>query len=255
MSTLLHHTLPPVGCFGECCGSWSSGNPSKCHSALGFNEKVFILLFWEFFELMLRGGVGVRLWLLDILACPADGCKHYPLKLSIFEWEGDDASRILKARESYAKGNVENVKRELKDSVKIDRDKGIVEDELVRSPMKVEDYVTAFKEKVDSIFKNVVVDETGASIQLLKAILDFKPPSVLDESFEKAIYITNWLAFKVNVQSGILVCDNCGRFYPILETIPHMLPDDLRNKKEDREFLLKWRKFIPKKILEAEGVA
>lgn len=196
----------------------------------------------------------MRLWLLDILACPADGCKHYPLKLSIFEWEDDDADRILKASESYAKGNVESMKQELKGSVKLDRAKGIVEDELVRSPMNVGDYASAFREKVDSIFKNVVVDETGASTQLLKAIIDFNPPSNLDESFEKAIYAANWLAFKVNVQSGILVCDNCGRFYPIIETIPHMLPDDLRNKKEDKEFLSKWRKFIPKRILEAEGV-
>lgn len=197
----------------------------------------------------------MRLWLLDILACPADGCKHYPLKLSIFEWEDDSAKRILKASESYTKGDVENMKKELKGSVKVDKAKGIVEDELARSSMEVDKYISLFKEKVDSIFRNIVVDETGASTRLINAIINSNPPSSLDESFEKAIYLANWLAFKVNVQSGILVCEKCGRFYPIIETIPHMLPDDLRDKKEDKEFLSKWRKFIPKKILEAEGIA
>ncbi len=203
---------------------------------------------------MEREELNVRLWLLDILACPADGCKHYPLKLSIFEWEDDSAKRILNAGESYAKGDVGNMKKELKGSVKVDKAKEIVEDELARSSMEVNKYISLFKEKVNSIFRNVVVDETGASTQLINAIINFNPPSSLDEPFEKAIYLANWLAFKVNVQSGILVCEKCGRFYPIIETIPHMLPDDLRDKKEDKEFLSKWRKFVPKKILEAEGI-
>ncbi|MEM3149035.1 MAG: hypothetical protein QXQ21_09090, partial [Candidatus Jordarchaeales archaeon] len=185
---------------------------------------------------------------------PADGCKHYPLKLSIFEWEDDSAKRILNAGESYAKGDVGNMKKELKGSVKVDKAKEIVEDELARSSIEVNKYISLFKEKVNSIFRNVVVDETGASTQLINAIINFNPPSSLDEPFEKAIYLANWLAFKVNVQSGILVCEKCGRFYPIIETIPHMLPDDLRDKKEDKEFLSKWRKFVPKKILEAEGI-
>ncbi|MEM1658696.1 MAG: Trm112 family protein [Candidatus Jordarchaeales archaeon] len=196
----------------------------------------------------------MRLWLLDILACPTDGCKYYPLKLSIFEWDDNDAGRILEVSEAYAKGNAEKARQELKDSVKVDRVKGLVEDELVRSPMEVKDYALAFKEKVNSVFSNVVIDETGASTKLIKSILSFEPPSVLNESFENTIYVANWLAFKVNVKSGILVCEKCGRFYPIIDTIPHMLPDGLRDKKEDKEFLLKWQKFIPKKILEAEGI-
>ncbi len=196
----------------------------------------------------------MRLWLLDILACPADGCKHYPLKLLIFEWEDDDAKRILRAGESYAKGDISDLKKDLKGSIKIDRNKGTVEDELARSSMSVEDYAVLFKEKVDSIFRNVVADETGASTSLINAIINFNVPSKLDEGFENVIHLANWLAFKVNVQSGILICEKCGRSFPIIETIPNMLPDDLRDKKEDREFLLKWRKYVPKRILEAEGI-
>ena len=45
-------------------------------------------------------------------------------------------------------------------------------------------------------------------------------------------------------------CDQCKRFYPIIDEIPMMLPDELRNKKEDLEFLAKWRSKMPADIIE-----
>jgi len=48
---------------------------------------------------------------------------------------------------------------------------------------------------------------------------------------------------------GILYCDKCTRFYPIIEQIPIMLPDELRDKQKDIEFLQKWRDVIPIDIL------
>ena len=43
---------------------------------------------------------------------------------------------------------------------------------------------------------------------------------------------------------------NATRFYPIIEQIPVMLPDDLRDKQKDIEFLQKWRDVIPTNILQ-----
>lgn len=48
---------------------------------------------------------------------------------------------------------------------------------------------------------------------------------------------------------GILVCHNCNRWYPIIDEIPHMLPDDLRNKDDDISFLKLHISKIPEKIL------
>ncbi|MEM1524708.1 MAG: Trm112 family protein [Nitrososphaerales archaeon] len=48
---------------------------------------------------------------------------------------------------------------------------------------------------------------------------------------------------------GILFCSKCGRYYPIMDEIPIMLPDDLRDEKEDLDFLKKWMEKIPEKIL------
>lgn len=55
---------------------------------------------------------------------------------------------------------------------------------------------------------------------------------------------------KKEVAEGLLKCPHCGRWYPIIEEIPHMLPDDLREEKEDVDFLRKWKKQIPKEVLQ-----
>lgn len=54
---------------------------------------------------------------------------------------------------------------------------------------------------------------------------------------------------KEEIVEGLLVCSKCNRFYPIIEEIPHMLPDELREKAEDIGFLKKWQGKIPEKIL------
>jgi uncharacterized protein YbaR (Trm112 family) len=54
------------------------------------------------------------------------------------------------------------------------------------------------------------------------------------------------------IVSGIIICPKCSRWYPIIDEIPHMLPDDLREEKEDVAFLRKWKEKIPQSTL-AEG--
>ena len=51
------------------------------------------------------------------------------------------------------------------------------------------------------------------------------------------------------VKEGLLLCKSCGRFYPIMQEIPIILPDELRDKKKDMEFLKKWKESIPQDLL------
>lgn len=53
---------------------------------------------------------------------------------------------------------------------------------------------------------------------------------------------------KSEVVEGIIVCSECNRFYPIIDEIPHMLPDNLRSKNEDLKFLKKWIDKLPEKV-------
>jgi hypothetical protein len=51
------------------------------------------------------------------------------------------------------------------------------------------------------------------------------------------------------VVEGAIFCAKCSRFYPIMEEIPIMLPDDLRDKKHEIEFLKKYKDKLPEKII------
>ena len=51
------------------------------------------------------------------------------------------------------------------------------------------------------------------------------------------------------IVDGVLMCAECGRYYPIIEEIPVMLPDNLRNKKEDITFLERWSAKLPEQVV------
>ena len=69
----------------------------------------------------------------------------------------------------------------------------------------------------------------------------------------KDIDSLNRYLHRLEVDAGLLVCPECGRWYPIgsaVETIPEMLPDDLREKDRDLEWMEKWSHLIPANVLE-----
>tara|TARA_B100001179_G_C18309801_1_gene283270 strand:- start:276 stop:551 length:276 start_codon:yes stop_codon:yes gene_type:complete len=52
-----------------------------------------------------------------------------------------------------------------------------------------------------------------------------------------------------DIIEGILYCNKCKRYYPIIEEIPIMLPDKLRNEKLEIKFLNKWKNKLSENIL------
>jgi uncharacterized protein YbaR (Trm112 family) len=65
-------------------------------------------------------------------------------------------------------------------------------------------------------------------------------------------YPLELLEFEVRedvIVEGVLLCKECGRYYPIMEEIPVMLPDELRNRKEDLGFLEKWTPKLPEAVV------
>ncbi len=51
------------------------------------------------------------------------------------------------------------------------------------------------------------------------------------------------------IADGVLLCSECRRYYPVVDEIPVMLPDNLRNRKEDLAFLEKWSARIPEGVV------
>ncbi len=54
------------------------------------------------------------------------------------------------------------------------------------------------------------------------------------------------------IVEGMLVCPECRRWYPIIDEIPELLPDDLREPRSDLKWLEKWREKAPDEVL-AQG--
>lgn len=69
----------------------------------------------------------------------------------------------------------------------------------------------------------------------------------IDKQFPLEIYEIK--SDKNTVHDGALFCAKCNRFYPIIEEIPIMLPDELRDKRQDIDFLEKNKQSLPQKII------
>ncbi len=55
--------------------------------------------------------------------------------------------------------------------------------------------------------------------------------------------------YDIVIEEGVLFCNSCFRFFPIVEEIPIILPDEIRDKNKDLELLKKWSDSLPEKVV------
>ncbi len=68
----------------------------------------------------------------------------------------------------------------------------------------------------------------------------------IDKHYPLELYV---FEEKEEVIEGMIICPKCLRWYPIKDEIPEMLPDELRDEKEELSFLRKWHDKVPQRIL------
>ncbi len=265
----------------------------------------------------------MKLWLLDILACPID--KKFPLASEIFEWEpiltqidrdstektqeketppsnkmGDSNQSGFNQRKPQVleKKSIEEMGIDSKgDPIKLlieeyrngtkdgfffnekspiewfSQDKGeelLIRDALIIKSTKISQYLQ------ETLFHiNEIVDEDHYFIhdksdwvgqKALKIIIEEIKP-VLRKSIEyipsishdekKNYFITqlkhhleflNYFKYSFEIKTGVIYCNQCKRWYPIIDSIPQLLPDNVRDEESDEKFREKWKKkssFIP----------
>jgi len=176
-------------------------------------------------------------WLLNILACPID--KHHPLRAYFFCWETSEeemqklVTEIGLFKERFKK-NSRNLAKQLID--------GTISPQAIR----------VIEDRSASKYSKLIFSEALKSLDKIEAVKN-KSEDLLLKSFQSELNILNCFLNLVEVESGLLVCSKCERWYPIgssVKTIPELLPDDLREKDKDAAWLSRWQKLIPVDVIE-----
>jgi len=183
-------------------------------------------------------------WLFDILACPID--KFFPLELYIFALETsseDIQSFVIK----YKNRDIDLIKSEEIINVYYENEEYFYKDNIVIDKQKLETYLTLILSSIDELEYLYDKTETNMNKDCLHPIKnDAKEklirfynnpePNHFDQILPE-LYLVNKFKLEIEIESGILFCSKCKRWYPIVETIPQMLPDKYRDEKIETAFL------------------
>jgi uncharacterized protein YbaR (Trm112 family) len=162
-------------------------------------------------------------WLLNILACPID--KHHPLEVYFFSFETpkEEIERITSEAGSPSKDLDEKYKllqKQLGDGT------------------------------ISHVSMEVITDRSGVNeIEQLR----LKVVGILQKKGQKTdaeLDILYKFMHLLEIREGLLFCTECTRWYPIgnsVETIPELMPDDLREKENEIKWLKKWSHLVPEK--------
>jgi uncharacterized protein YbaR (Trm112 family) len=175
-------------------------------------------------------------WLLNILACPID--KHHPLEAYFYRWETtveemDKISREAGAPSPHFKKQYGHLAKQIEDCTISPSSLRVIRDETGMTPALE------------------LLGETRKFLDRLAYVE--KPEAVaLLKEFPEGVDVMYRYLNLVEVAEGLLRCPECGRWYPIgsaVETIPELMPDDLRERDRDLEWLGKWREKLPEHVL------
>ena len=216
--------------------------------------------------------------LLDILACPI--CKFYPLKLYILKWETAETkfSSILEATHKkdiaflVKATKIRRGKDRIDDAVIIKKEgKVLLKDEMVRKETNILDYFNEVESKLENfkVIEDYSDEKYSSCLSYIKAeviphmisaktkikgkkieSISLETQNQIITEITSEIYLLNWFLQFAEIEEGAIFCEKCARWYPIIETIPQMLPDDLREEEPEKAFLRNWQAMLPQKIIE-----
>jgi len=186
----------------------------------------------------------MRPWLCDILACPID--KFFPLELIIFSFETDE-NIFKEILETYDKRDIISIKKENIVEIEQKNEELLLKDEIVIEKSKFGIYINAIISSVKEV--DNISDKSSSELskrcihiiqndikQKLKAFSNNLTNEYIDTILPE-LYLLNKFKTEIEIETGLLFCSQCKRWFPIIETIPQMLPDEYRDEEADILFL------------------
>ncbi len=183
--------------------------------------------------------ITLKPWLLNILACPID--KHHPLEAYFYTWETEDVE-LEKINNDAGKSNPYFTKQY-----------GHLAKQISDGTISL-DSIKEVRDMTESTHTADLYLDVKKFIEKLEYEDDKSEANLLAKYPEGMDILYRFLNL-VEVDQGLLLCPECGRWYPIgsaVETIPELMPDDLREEDRDKEFLRKWEAKLPEKV-KSEG--
>jgi len=197
-------------------------------------------------------------WLFNMLACPI--CKSFPLNLFIFSYDSDEEI-FNKYLDAYKKRDlIYQKEHKVLDIVK--EDNIYLNDNIIIEKNPLEGYLDKLKSILEEIryIKDISSYNlskecfTLAKGEIKKKIIAFSEDiegNILNHLLPELIFL-NRLFVETEIQTGLLFCGNCNRWYPIIDTIPRMLPDKYRTKEKDLEFLKEYKDVLTADFLKKD---
>jgi len=175
-------------------------------------------------------------WLLNILACPMD--KHHPLDAYFFTLETTEADIQRTATEAgKPDGSLSQKYGQLAKQIL---------DGTISPPS-----IKAIRDETGSDHLAVLMGKALKALVKIGKSKGLDQKGLLERLPDEIDALYRYLNL-VDVREGVLVCPECGRWYPIgtnVETIPELMPDELRERERELDWMRKWEAKIPSETL------
>ncbi|MFX0075256.1 MAG: Trm112 family protein [Candidatus Hermodarchaeota archaeon] len=183
-------------------------------------------------------------WLCDILACPID--KFFPLELFIFSFETSE-EQFKEIMNVYEERDLNRITSE--SIIEIQEEEGILylKDDILIERSSIDDYlkgIISTIEEVRNLHDKSPSELSKRCFNIIRTdvrtkVIKFTESNNFErlETIIPELYLVNKIKTETEISTGLLFCVKCKRWYPIIETIPQMLPDEYRNEEVEIEFL------------------
>ena len=198
-------------------------------------------------------------WLFDILACPID--KYFPLKLYIFSFE-NEPEEFQSIINIYVNRDLNFIKNEKIIEISRENDELFLRDNIIIEKTKIQTYLNLTSSSLiefENVFDNTTNKLSKKCIEIINSdvkskIIEFSTnPNINQiENILPELYFINKLKLDFEIKTGILFCSKCKRWYPIIDTIPQMLPDKYRDEKKEIDFLENNKNLLNEKFLDQD---
>jgi uncharacterized protein YbaR (Trm112 family) len=201
----------------------------------------------------------MKIWLFDILACPLD--KHFPLELYIFSFE-NESEEFQSILTTYLDRDINLIKNEQVIEISHEDNEIYINDNIIIEKTSLQEYLKlTFSSLIEfeNIYDNTTNKITKKCIETIKSnvkskIIEFSKEPLLNQinSILPELFFINKIKLDFEVKSGLLFCNKCKRWYPIIDSIPQMLPDKYRDEKKEIEFLKNNKNLLDEKFFDQD---